>query len=65
MIADTGIAMAGLVIFPLVFANGLNPGEGPDLVFKTLPLVFGQMQVGTFWRQFSLLLSSLLLLLLV
>ena len=47
--ADTGIAMlAGLVIFPLVFANGLNPGEGPDLVFKTLPLVFGQMQVGTF-----------------
>tara|TARA_B100001109_G_scaffold250440_1_gene243621 strand:- start:1420 stop:2148 length:729 start_codon:yes stop_codon:yes gene_type:complete len=49
VIADTGIAMlAGLVIFPLVFANGLNPGEGPDLVFKTLPLVFGQMQVGTF-----------------
>ncbi|HJL92618.1 MAG TPA: sodium-dependent transporter, partial [Woeseiaceae bacterium] len=36
VIADTGIAMlAGLVIFPLVFANGLNPGEGPDLVFKT------------------------------
>tara|TARA_B100001113_G_scaffold203895_1_gene167233 strand:- start:1433 stop:2308 length:876 start_codon:yes stop_codon:yes gene_type:complete len=49
VIADTGIAMlAGLVIFPLVFANGLNPGEGPDLVFKTLPLVFGQMQVGVF-----------------
>ena len=49
VIADTGIAMlAGLVIFPLVFANGLNPGEGPDLVFKTLPLVFGQMQAGTF-----------------
>ena len=49
VIADTGIAMlAGLVIFPLVFANGLNPGEGPDLVFKTLPLVFGQMQAGIF-----------------
>ncbi|MDG1712715.1 MAG: sodium-dependent transporter, partial [Woeseiaceae bacterium] len=49
VLADTGIAMlAGLVIFPLVFANGLNPGEGPDLVFKTLPLVFGQMQAGTF-----------------
>ena len=49
VVADTGIAvLSGLVIFPLVFANGLNPGEGPDLVFKTLPLVFGQMQAGTF-----------------
>ena len=46
---DTLIAiLAGLAIFPLVFANGLNPGEGPDLVFKTLPLVFGQMQAGVF-----------------
>ena len=49
VVADTGIAvLSGLVIFPLVFANGLNPGEGPDLVFKTLPLVFGQMQAGVF-----------------
>jgi NSS family neurotransmitter:Na+ symporter len=45
--ADTGIALlAGLVIFPLVFANGLNPGEGPGLVFVTLPLAFGQMTGG-------------------
>jgi NSS family neurotransmitter:Na+ symporter len=49
VVADTGIAvLSGLVIFPLVFANNLNPGEGPDLVFKTLPLVFGQMQAGVF-----------------
>ena len=59
VIADTGIAMlAGLVIFPLVFANGLNPGEGPDLVFKTLPLVFGQMQVGVFLATIFFLLLS-------
>jgi NSS family neurotransmitter:Na+ symporter len=46
-LADTSIAMlAGLVIFPLVFANGLNPGEGPGLVFATLPMAFGQMTGG-------------------
>jgi len=50
VIADTFIAMlAGLVIFPLVFANDLNPGDGPGLVFVTLPLAFGQMTGGTFF----------------
>ena len=49
-LADTSIAMlAGLVIFPLVFANGLNPGEGPGLVFATLPMAFGQMTGGVFF----------------
>jgi NSS family neurotransmitter:Na+ symporter len=48
--ADTTIALlAGLVIFPLVFANGLDPGEGPGLVFFTLPLAFGQMTGGVFF----------------
>jgi len=47
--ADTAIAMlAGLAIFPLVFANGLEPGDGPGLVFNTLPLAFGQMSGGIF-----------------
>ncbi len=47
--ADTLIAiLAGLVIFPLVFANNLDPAEGPGLVFVTLPLVFGQMSGGIF-----------------
>jgi len=50
VVADTFIAMlAGLVIFPLVFANNLNPGDGPGLVFVTLPLAFGQMTGGTFF----------------
>lgn len=45
--ADTLIAiLAGLVIFPLVFANGLDPADGPALVFVTLPLAFGQMTGG-------------------
>lgn len=50
IIADTAIAiLAGLVIFPVVFANGLNPSEGPGLVFDTLPIAFGQMQGGVFF----------------
>ncbi len=45
---DTLVALlAGLAIFPLVFANGLSPGEGPGLVFKTLPIAFGHMPGGT------------------
>ena len=47
VIADTVIALlAGLVVFPLVFANGLDPADGPGLVFHTLPLAFGQMAGG-------------------
>ncbi|MFQ6006873.1 MAG: sodium-dependent transporter, partial [Woeseia sp.] len=50
VIADTLIAiLAGLVIFPLVFANGLDPADGPGLVFDTLPLAFGQMPGGVFF----------------
>lgn len=50
VIADTVVALlAGLIIFPLVFANGLDPGEGPGLVFVTLPLAFGQMPGGVFF----------------
>jgi NSS family neurotransmitter:Na+ symporter len=49
-IADTSIAiLAGLVIFPIVFANGLDPAEGPGLIFQTLPLAFGQMTGGSFF----------------
>ncbi len=45
--ADTFIAiLAGLAIFPIVFAHGLSPGEGAGLVFKTLPLAFGNMGGG-------------------
>ncbi len=44
---DTSIALlSGLVIFPIVFANGLDPASGPGLVFQSLPLAFGQMPGG-------------------
>ncbi|MFA7632979.1 MAG: sodium-dependent transporter [Thiohalomonadaceae bacterium] len=48
--ADTIMALlAGLAIFPLVFANELAPGAGPGLIFQTLPLAFGQMPAGAFF----------------
>jgi len=44
---DTLVALlAGMAIFPLVFANGLAPGAGPGLVFQTLPIAFGNMPGG-------------------
>jgi len=57
--ADTLVAiLAGLAIFPLVFANGLEPGSGPGLIFKTLPYAFGHMPVGhLFGALFFLLLT--------
>lgn len=46
-LADTLVAvLAGLAIFPLVFAHGLDPGEGPGLIFVTLPVAFGAMPLG-------------------
>ena len=48
VVVDTLIALvAGLIIFPIVFANGLDPAQGPGLVFETLPLAFGIMPLGT------------------
>ncbi len=44
---DTLVALlAGMAIFPIVFANGLEPGSGPDLIFLTLPIAFGHMPYG-------------------
>jgi NSS family neurotransmitter:Na+ symporter len=46
-LADTLIAiLAGIAIFPAVFAFGIAPTEGPGLIFITLPNVFHQMPGG-------------------
>jgi len=45
--ADTVVALlAGLAIFPIVFASGLEPSAGPGLIFQTLPIAFGNMPGG-------------------
>jgi NSS family neurotransmitter:Na+ symporter len=44
---DTLVALlAAMAIFPIVFANGLEPGVGPGLIFQTMPIAFGQMPGG-------------------
>jgi NSS family neurotransmitter:Na+ symporter len=58
-IMDTLVALlAGMAIFPIVFANGLEPGAGPGLVFMTLPIAFGHMAGGAlFGTLFFILLT--------
>ncbi|MBT8060418.1 MAG: sodium-dependent transporter [Gammaproteobacteria bacterium] len=44
---DTVVAIvAGLAIFPIVFAHGLDPAEGPGLIFVSLPVAFGSVTGG-------------------
>ncbi|MBN2747503.1 MAG: sodium-dependent transporter [Bacteroidales bacterium] len=59
-LTDTLIAiLAGVAIFPAVFAFNVNPGEGPGLVFITLPLVFEQMTGGYFFAILFFLLLAI------
>ena len=47
---DTIVALlAGLAIVPACFAFGIDAGQGPGLVFVTLPNVFNQMVGGQLW----------------
>ena len=47
---DTLVALlGGLIIFPACMSFGVNPGQGPSLVFVTLPNIFGQMPMGQLW----------------
>lgn len=47
VVADTAISLlAGLAVFPIVFAYQLDPASGPGLVFVTLPLAFAQVPLG-------------------
>lgn len=47
---DTMVAfMAGLIIFPACFAYNIEPGQGPSLIFITLPNVFNNMPGGQLW----------------
>ena len=49
-IADTVVALlAGMAIFPIVFAHQLDPAQSVGLVFNTLPIAFGKMWGGEFF----------------
>jgi len=58
-ILDTFVAIsAGLIVLPACFAFGVSPGEGPGLVFVTLPNVFNQMTGGRLWGTLFFLFMS-------
>ena len=49
-ILDTAVAfVSGLIIFPACSAFGVSPGEGPSLIFVTLPNIFNEMAFGRLW----------------
>lgn len=49
-VCDTIVAiLAGIVIFPAVFAFGMDPANGPQLVYIVLPNVFNGMPAGSFF----------------
>ena len=57
-LADTFVAiLAGLMIFPVLFSAGFEPGQGVGLIFITMPIIFSQMPFGAL---FGFLFFSLL-----
>jgi len=49
-VLDTVVALcAGFIILPACFAYGVEPGQGPGLLFVTLPNVFNHMPCGRLW----------------
>ncbi len=60
VITDTLIAiLAGIAIFPAVFAFGVEPSSGPGLVFVTLPNIFNLMPMGQLFSFIFFVLLSL------
>jgi len=49
-VLDTAISIiAGLIIFPACFSFNVDPGQGPGLIFVTLPNIFNAMSGGRIW----------------
>lgn len=60
ILLDTLISIAAaLVIFSLVFANNLEPAQGPGLMFVSLPLAFGHMTGGVIFAAIFFILVSI------
>lgn len=60
VIADTMVSiLAGLAIFPAVFAFGFNPDKGPSLLFITIPMVFNSMPFGQIFLTIFFILASI------
>ncbi|MCL7931441.1 sodium-dependent transporter [Halomonas llamarensis] len=59
-ILDISVALlAGIAIFSVVFAQGMDPADGPGLMFVTLPIAFSQLPGGSLWLSVFFLLLLL------
>ena len=59
MLADLSVSLlAGMAIFPAVFAFGFAPAAGPSLVFMTIPAVFTSMPGGTLFMTLFFILTA-------
>ncbi|HEY9054272.1 MAG TPA: sodium-dependent transporter [Rectinemataceae bacterium] len=59
-LSDTLVSLlAGLAIFPAVFAFGGTPAGGPGLLFNTIPLIFSKMPLGSVLTVVFFVLSSI------
>ncbi|WP_111415409.1 sodium-dependent transporter [Billgrantia lactosivorans] len=59
-VLDVGVALlAGIAIFSVVFTQGMDPGEGPGLMFVTLPIAFAELPWGALWLSVFFLLLLL------
>jgi len=60
MFADLSVSLlAGIAIFPAVFAFGFEPAAGPSLVFMTIPAVFTSMPGGTIFMTIFFILTAI------
>ena len=60
MLADLSVSLlAGIAIFPAVFAFGFEPAAGPSLVFMTIPAVFTAMPGGTVFMTIFFILTAI------
>jgi len=60
MLADLSVSLlAGIAIFPAVFAFGFEPAAGPSLVFMTIPAVFTSMPGGAVFMTIFFLLTAI------
>ncbi len=58
-VLDTFVAItSGLIIFPACFTYNVDVNAGPDLIFKTLPNVFGNLPGGRIWGSLFFLFMS-------
>ncbi|MCM5552360.1 sodium-dependent transporter [Pleomorphomonas sp. NRK KF1] len=60
MLADLSVSLlAGIAIFPAVFAFGFEPAAGPSLVFMTIPAVFTSMPGGIVFMTLFFILTAI------